>query len=557
MRDDLLAIWRAGVDGVCTDRLICNNVRLLLPEDVRNIDRRDYSIEVGGVGGCEQYSFSGIDRIIVVGGGKASGAMAESLLRVLSPVAGKVEISGWVNVPNDCAKSLGKIHLHAARPSGVNEPTLEAVYGTGEIMRIVGSLTRFDLCICLISGGGSALLPAPVVGISLVDKCELVRFLGAAGATIREINTVRKVISRIKGGGLKRLCRGKRLISLILSDVLGDPLDVIASGVTVDSASTAIDALNVLKKFLCNGQNVLSQNESLKRVFDYVEFRAKSMQSELGGNNSSLQIDRATSKNMSKNMSNNTSNNTSKNASNNSASNISDESNKFHVELLGDSLGEFSGGLKNNLADNLTNDLSNNLPDKLFDVDGGFVRNIIIGNNALAVEAAGLEALRRGYRQTMFSAVVLEGFAEDVGYELVRLGLGMFGADVDCLVHGGEPVVKLVAQELRGDGGRNQQLILAAACKLLSMYGDGQIPLAMLAGSTDGEDGPTDAAGAWIDPVVWKVMNEKIKQDENFNPEHFLKRNDAYNFFKQLNTLIKTGITGTNVCDLRIVIRRP
>ncbi|MDR1052930.1 MAG: glycerate-2-kinase family protein, partial [Planctomycetaceae bacterium] len=239
LREDLLAIWRAGVDGVCVDRLMRDNVVLLSPEDERNIDKRDYSIGVGGVVGGEQYSLSGIDRIIVIGGGKASGGMAAKLFEVLEPISRRVEVSGWVNVPNDCVQPLGNIRLHASRPAGMNEPTEEAIAGTKEIIKIVESLTRFDLCFCLISGGGSALLPLPVSGVSLFDKCELTRFLSGAGATIQELNSVRKIISRIKGGGLKELCRGKRLISLILSDVLGDSLDVIASGLTVDNKSTA------------------------------------------------------------------------------------------------------------------------------------------------------------------------------------------------------------------------------------------------------------------------------------------------------------------------------
>ncbi|MDR1483678.1 MAG: DUF4147 domain-containing protein [Planctomycetaceae bacterium] len=513
LREDLLAIWCAGVAGVCTDRLVRNNVVLLAPDDERNSDKRDYSILIGREGSCEQYHLSSIDRIIVVGGGKASGGMAESLREILLPISGKVEISGWVNVPNDCAKPLGKIHLHAARPAGVNEPTEAAVAGTNEIIRILESLTRFDLCICLISGGGSALLPAPVAGISLPEKCELTRFLSGAGVAIQELNTVRKIISRIKGGGLKRICYGKRLISLILSDVLGDAIDVIASGLTVDSKSTAADALNVLRKFTRDKPEFLLQ-KSLRNVFDYVELRAK--------NELPNELSTPTSTSI-------------------STSTIMPQ-NK----------------LQDSLSDKFSNKFSDNLSDKTFDSDGGFVRNIIIGNNAMAVEAAGMEAMRRGYNQTMFSAGFSEGNAEDVGVELVRLGFAMGDIGSDCLVHGGEPVVKLVSSDVRGVGGRNQQLVLAAVCELLRIYGDAEtIPLAILAGSTDGEDGPTDAAGAWIDPISWNVLSKKIKQDPTFKPESFLIQNNAYNFFKPLNTLIKTGITGTNVCDIRIIIRKP
>ena len=152
-------------------------------------------------------------------------------------------------MPADCVRPLQRIHLHAARPAGVNEPTPEGVAGSMEILRLVESLGPDDLCLCLISGGGSALMPAPVEGVTLADKLALTRHLSAAGANIEQLNTVRKQLSRIKGGGLLRACRAGRLVSLIISDVLGDPLDVIASGPTVPDTSTPQAALEVLERF--------------------------------------------------------------------------------------------------------------------------------------------------------------------------------------------------------------------------------------------------------------------------------------------------------------------
>jgi len=104
----------------------------------------------------------------------------------------------------------------------VNEPTAEGVAGAEEILRLVGAMGPDDLCLCLISGGGSALMPAPVEGITLADKLAVTRHLSAAGANIEQLNTVRKQLSRIKGGGLLRACRAGRLVSLVISDVLGD-----------------------------------------------------------------------------------------------------------------------------------------------------------------------------------------------------------------------------------------------------------------------------------------------------------------------------------------------
>ncbi len=217
-------------------------------------------------------------RIVVVGAGKAGAGMAAALEEILGPALMEAkQVVGWVNVPASTAAPRGspvssgtqvkypsprpsltrgeaeeqgtrRIHLHPARPAGINEPTAEGVAGSEEILKIVSSLGLDDLCIALLSGGGSALMPAPIEGISLADKLAVTRFLSAAGANIAELNTVRKQLSRIKGGGLARACRAGRLIALVISDVPGDPLDVIASGPTVPDSSTPQDALEILER---------------------------------------------------------------------------------------------------------------------------------------------------------------------------------------------------------------------------------------------------------------------------------------------------------------------
>ena len=114
-----------------------------------------------------------------------------------------------------------------------------------------------------------------------------------------------------------------------------------------------------------------------------------------------------------------------------------------------------------------------------------------------------------------------------------------------CFISGGEPVVKLVEPSRRGLGGRNQQLVLAA---LLRLFDDGAEGIALLSGGTDGEDGPTDAAGAFLDADVLAAARRM-----NLDPADYLARNDAYHFFEPLGALIKTGPTQTNVCDVRVV----
>ncbi|MBL8828855.1 MAG: DUF4147 domain-containing protein [Planctomycetaceae bacterium] len=439
LRADARAIWDAAVDAVDSAKLVRDNISMA-----------DGALHIGD----ESIPLAELGRIVVVGCGKAGAGMAAGVEETLASLPAAVPVTGWLNVPADCVRPLKHIHLHAARPAGLNEPTAEGVAGSEEILRLVGALGPKDLCICLISGGGSALLPAPVAGISLVDKQAITRHLSSAGANIAELNTVRKQLSRIKGGGLARACRAGRLITLVISDVLGDPLDVIASGPTVVDRATARDALAVLDKFKARDAGISPQ------VFDYLHSRI-------------------------------------------------------------------------NIA-----------PEPICTR----VTNLVIGNNALAVDAAGQMAERLGYSHAMDAATKLEGSAEEVGRHLVRMAVQMCDQPgPDCLITGGEPTVTLSSAALRGRGGRNQQLVLAALIDLLPTTITDRVVI--LSGGTDGEDGPTDAAGAFVDAEVLAHMHS-----ENLDPLDALRRNDAYTFFDKTGSLIKTGPTHTNVCDVRVVV---
>jgi hydroxypyruvate reductase len=177
------------------------------------------------------------------------------------------------------------------------------------------------------------------------------------------------------------------------------------------------------------------------------------------------------------------------------------------------------------------------------------VTNLVIGNNALAVDAAGMEAERRGFSHAMQAATKLEGPAEEVGVHLAEMALSMKSSGgPDCLITGGEPTVRLAPPELRGKGGRNQQLVLAALGRLVKEGKNPAEGIVLLSGGTDGEDGPTDAAGA----ILFAELIAEMRQ-RNLEPDSYLRRNDAYTFFEQSGGLIKTGPTHTNVCDLRVV----
>ena len=273
------------------------------------------------------------------------------------------------------------------------------------------------MCLCLLSGGGSALLPAPVPGISLADKQAVTRHLSAAGANIAELNTVRKQLSRIKGGGLARACRAGRLITLIISDVLGDPLDVIASGPTVQDQSTAADALAILERY------------RWRRARDHSTTCAPTTH----------------------------------------------HATTHHSPCP--------------------------------------TTNLVIGNNALAVDAAGQEAVRRGYSPAMTAATTLEGPAEDIGIHLARMARQMASRarprlpDHRRRTHRPPRPARAARQgreePAAGAGGAGETLDFGFWI-LESGYVNPKSKIqnpkfCLLSAGTDGEDGPTDAAGAMFD----------------------------------------------------------
>jgi glycerate 2-kinase len=444
LREDALRIWQVGLAAVRSPRLLLA------------------AVEVEGASlrlGEESFDLLSIDRIAVVGGGKAAAGMALAFEQALGPnVIRDKRLFGVVNVPADCLLPTDAVTLHPGRPAGLNEPTEAGVVGARQMLNLVSELGPHDLCVCLLSGGASALLPCPLDGFALADKITLTRELSARGATIEQLNAVRRELSEIKGGGLARACRAGELVSLIISDVPGDDLATIGSGPTVLGASDPEKAIAVLEAF------DLSNTAAGERAIRSLDRRA------VHSNSATSAIDEASTR----------------------------------CEI----------------------------------------HNIIIGNNATAVDAAGVEAERLGYSHAMVSANAPEGDAEHVAHKLVEMGRRMRSEDgPDCLITGGEPTVKLAPEGVRGRGGRNQQLCLAALAELNNWHG-----LALISGGTDGEDGPTEAAGALVDEQIAAAAKRL-----GLNPRDYLARNDAYTFFEHAGGLLKTGPTHTNVCDLRVL----
>jgi hydroxypyruvate reductase/glycerate 2-kinase len=436
-REDALAIWQAAVTAA--DPFERVRTYLAGPDSpARQV------LESGG-------------RVIVCGGGKAGAVMAAGVEAALAGLLDRV--SGVVNVPGGTERPLQRIHLRAARPAGSNHPTREGVAATEEQLALAAQATPADLGLCLLSGGGSALLPAPVEGVTLEDKQEVTKLMHACGATIDEMNCVRKHLSRIKGGRLAEVfaSRGCRVVSLIVSDVIGDPLDVIASGPTAPDPTTFADALAVLDRYHLTQRTPHAVLEHLR-----------------------------------------------KGAS-----------------------GEFP-----------------ETPDTL----PAEVTNRVLANNAAALAASARVAEQRGYRvlnlgsfiegETRHVAVALAGVVRSIRTD------GVPTAAPVCMLSGGETTVTLGSGH--GKGGRNQEFVLAMLCKL----GPREIAdVVILSGGTDGEDGPTDAAGAVADGDTLRRAKSL-----GLSAQAYLDRHDAYPFFDATGGLVKTGLTQTNVMDVRVVL---
>jgi glycerate 2-kinase len=435
LREHALAIWTAAVEAVRPEPLVAAAVAGF-PDDWRK-------------------TLDAAPRILVVGAGKAGAPMAAGLETVLADQLDK--LTGLVNVPEGTTRPLRCIRLHPARPAGSNHPTAAGVAGAEEMLRLLSSAGPDDAAVCLLSGGGSALLPCPAEGVTLADKQAVTKLLHASGATIGEMNAVRKHLSRVKGGRLAEAFRGKLLVSLIISDVVGDPLDVIASGPTAPDPTTYADALAVLERYQLLNQ---APPAVLQRLRDG--------------------------------------------------------------------------------RDGMIPETPKALPPT--------VHNLVIGNNDKALRAAAHRALDLGYRVLGFGPFV-EGESREVAVAVAGVvrsirSLGVPLQPPVCVLIGGETTVSL--GERPGKGGRNQEFVLAALAKLGT---GGMAGVCVLSGGTDGEDGPTDAAGA-----VATADTLARAAALGLDPRPFLDRHDAYHFFDPVGGLIRTGLTDTNVSDVRVIL---
>ncbi|HEX6738274.1 MAG TPA: glycerate-2-kinase family protein, partial [Vicinamibacteria bacterium] len=225
---------REAANAVLTAGLKAADPALLVK---RHLHLDDDSLSVAGV----RHRFREGRRLVVVSAGKAAGPMAQAAEEVLGE-----RIDHALAVDTSARGTLQRTQVRLARHPVPDRRGLEAA---AALESLAQGLDKDDLLLVLVSGGASALLPAPVPGITLEDKAVVTSLLTRAGATIGDTNTVRKHLSRLKGGGLARAASPARVVCLVLSDVVGDDLSTIASGPTVPDPTTYADAIEVLERF--------------------------------------------------------------------------------------------------------------------------------------------------------------------------------------------------------------------------------------------------------------------------------------------------------------------
>jgi hydroxypyruvate reductase len=425
VRRQALRIFRAALKAAAPAEAVLRHVRLA-----------GDTLIAGG----RRYRLSSFRNIYVIGAGKASAQMVRAIERLL----GARITSGEINVKDGHGAPLRRVQINEC---GHPVPDQRGVAGARRIAQIASQATQDDLIVCLISGGASALLPLPAPPITLAAKQKTTRLLLHSGASIHEMNCVRKHISQIKGGQLARLAYPATLLTLILSDVIGEDLDVIGSGPTVPDRSTLADARAIFAKYRIGNKLPAAAQETPKpgdRIFA-----------------------------------------------------------KTH--------------------------------------------NVIVGSNALAVDAAEVEARRLGFH-TLVISTFLEGEAREIArvHAAIAKEIRAAGRPVKtpaCVISGGEPTVTIRG---KGLGGRNQEFALAAALAIAGLQN-----VVILSAGTDGTDGPTDAAGAIADGTTLARA-----QALGLNAPAFLANNDSYRFFEATGDLVKTGPTGTNVADIQLVLVR-
>jgi glycerate-2-kinase len=431
LRRHAIEILDAGIEAVLPSHIIPSAVSYYPGHDMLTVSGRFYNPG---------------RRIFVIGGGKASGRMAEAIETILPE---SILIDGLIiDKSSDFNTNIIRVV-----PAGHPIPDSRGEQAVKEMLSLKDryKIDEYDTVICLLSGGGSALMTYPAEGVTLDDLQSVTKKLLASGAEISEINTVRKHLSRIKGGRLGQYFAPARVITLIISDVIGNDLSTIASGPTYPDSTTYKDALSVLDKY--------KLTEKL-------------------------------------------------------SSNV--------IELL-------RSGAQGKIPET---------PKQLDNCD-----NYIIADSMPALEAMKRKALKLGYNPYIITA---EQKGETTAVAINRASEILNGKyeQYDALIIGGETTPVLPHDS--GIGGRNQQYTAVSMSVLKNLQGEW-----LVAGmGTDGSDYMPDIAGAIADNNTLKSIAGK-----SIDIESYTLRYDSNTLFKEAgNSLIVSGYTGTNVCDIMLYL---
>jgi len=375
--------------------------------------------------------FSG-GRLLLISIGKAAWSMARAACDILGSRIGEgIVITKYGHSKGD----LPNVRIMEA---GHPVPDANSFLATEEAIKMVTGLSSDDKVLFLISGGGSALFEKPLIYEK--ELTSLTERLLASGADITEINTIRKRLSAVKGGKFAKLCEPAQVISVVLSDIIGDPLDMIASGPAYPDSSTSEQALGIIRKY---GITVSAKTLDL---------------------------------------------------------------------------------LKKETPKELSN-----------------VRTKITGSVTQLCTAAERTCRELGYEPTILTAS-LRCQAREAGSFLASIAQYYNSTEKSlAFIAGGETVVHLKG---KGKGGRNQELALAAAEHISQLNN-----VAVFSVGSDGTDGPTDAAGGYVDTDTKKILSQK-----GIDIFETLENNDAYHALQASGGLIITGPTGTNVNDLAVLL---